>query len=56
MIFQVERKDLSCEDTPFTEKDLGKWVIIIEDSLYGRFSSADDAKSVYREVWFNHHS
>lgn len=55
MILQVETKDL-CEDNPFTEKDIGKWVIVIEDSLYGRFEKQEDAISVYREVWFNHHS
>lgn len=56
MIFQLEEKDLECEDNPFTKKDIGKWVIVLEGCVYGRFSSVDDAKSVYREVWFNHHS
>lgn len=56
MIFQVIQDDLDHEESFVTEKDLNKWVIVIEGVVYGRFETREDAVSVYREVWFNHHS
>jgi hypothetical protein len=56
MIFQVEKYDLDHEDTIFIPEDIGMWVIVIDGILCGRFGTREDAVSVYREVWFNHHS
>jgi|DEB0MinimDraft_6_1074348.scaffolds.fasta_scaffold107336_2 hypothetical protein len=56
MIFKVEQKDIDCDDSQVTERDLGMWVIVLDGLVYGRFEHESDAVLSYHDVWFKHNS
>lgn len=56
MIFKVQQADIDCEDSVVTERDLDRWVIVLDGFVYGRFNHESEAVLSYHDIWFKHNS